>query len=87
VCTIIRSSTNFHDSEDEFCGIVRHVISYKQTDVLEVQTASIIRAIPTVMEEVGNSKTSVYFYETIRCHIPEDFHAHARRHENLNSLP
>jgi hypothetical protein len=37
------------------------------------------------MEAVGTSKTSVNFYKTTRCNIPEDSHLHTRRHENLKS--
>jgi hypothetical protein len=47
-------------------------------DVSDVLTASIIRAIST-------SETSVNFYQTARCNIPEYSHFHTRRRENLKS--
>jgi hypothetical protein len=54
---------------------LRLVISYKQTDVLEVLTASIIRAVKLisfVMKAVSTSKTQVYFYETTRAISQKD---------------
>jgi hypothetical protein len=44
------------------------------TDVSEVLTASIVRAIR--MEAVGTSETSVNFYQTIRHNTREDSHLH-----------
>jgi hypothetical protein len=44
-------------------------------DVLEVRTASIIRAhIVLMMEAVRTSETLVNFYETTRRNIPEGCH-------------
>jgi hypothetical protein len=54
----------------------------KLTDVSEVRTASIIRAM---MEAVRSSETSVIFKVTIRRYIPEDSKLHTRRRENLKS--
>jgi hypothetical protein len=50
-----------------------------------VLTASITRA--DLIQKVGTSKTSVNFYETTRCHIPEDTHLikspHRRAQRNI----
>jgi hypothetical protein len=48
------------------------VILQMSTDVPEVHTTSIIRVLK--MEAVCTSKTSVYFYKTMWCHIPEGCH-------------
>jgi hypothetical protein len=40
--------------------------------ISEVRTASIFRAM--MMEAVRKSETSVYYNETIRRNIPEDYH-------------
>jgi hypothetical protein len=48
------------------------VILQMSTDVPEAHTTSIIRVLK--MEAVCTSKTSVYFYKTMWCHIPEDCH-------------
>jgi hypothetical protein len=40
-----------------------------------MRTAS-IKAIALMMEAVRTSKTSMYFYETIRCYIPDGCHHH-----------
>jgi hypothetical protein len=37
------------------------------------------------MEAVRTYETSVYYNETTRRNIPEGYHLHARRRENLNS--
>jgi hypothetical protein len=56
------------------------------TDVLEVSTAAIIRAMMALlMEAVRAFETSVSLYETTRRNIPEGCHLHTRRHENLLS--
>jgi hypothetical protein len=59
------------------------------TDVSEVRTASIIRVINAIitlmMDAAHTSETSVYFNETTRRYIPEGYHLHIRRRENLNS--
>jgi hypothetical protein len=59
----------------------RRVVT-KWTNVLEVRTASITRAL---MEPVRTSETSVNFKVTTRRCIAEDFKFHTRRRENLNS--
>jgi hypothetical protein len=38
-----------------------------------------------IMVAVRTSETSVYFYKTTRRNIPEGFHRHTRRRENLKS--
>jgi hypothetical protein len=40
--------------------------------------------IYVMMEALGTSETSVNFYQTVRCNIPEDSHLLASR-ENLKS--
>jgi hypothetical protein len=65
--------------------MLRRVIWYKFTDVLDVLTSSIIRAIALMMEAVHTSETSVSFYKTTRRNIPEDGHLHTRLRENLKS--
>jgi hypothetical protein len=59
------------------------------TDVSELLTAFNIMAmmalIALIMEAVNTSETSVNFYETTRRSIPEDYHLHTRRRENLKS--
>jgi hypothetical protein len=62
-------------------GVLRHVFSQKLTDVQEVLTDSIIRAIKTV----STSETSVSLHKTTRYNIAEDGHLHSRRRENLRS--
>jgi hypothetical protein len=52
------------------------------TEVSEVRTASIIRAM---MEVARTSETSVHIYLTTRQCIPEDSELHTRRRENLKS--
>jgi hypothetical protein len=51
---------------DRMCSLVNF------TDVSEVLTASIIRAI--MMEAASTYETSVNFYQTTRRNIPEDGH-------------
>jgi hypothetical protein len=51
-----------------------NIVSLKQTDVLEVHTASTSKAIFLIMEGVRASETSVYFYETTRRIIAEGGH-------------
>jgi hypothetical protein len=41
--------------------------------------------ITLMMQSVYTSETSVYFYETIRCYIPEGCHLQTHRCENLKS--
>jgi hypothetical protein len=62
--------------------MLRSVVSSKLTDVSEVLTASIMRAM---MVAVSTSETSVNFYETARRNIPEHSHIHTRRRGNLKS--
>jgi hypothetical protein len=54
----------------------------KFTDVSEVLTASIIRAM---MEAARTSETLVNFYQTTRRYNPEESCLHTRRRENLKS--
>jgi hypothetical protein len=49
-----------------------------------LRTASIRVMIVLMMEAVHASETSVYFNETIRRYIPEDYQLHTRRRENMN---
>jgi hypothetical protein len=58
--------------------MLRRVDSSKLTDISEVLSASIIRALST-------TETSVSFYAATRRNIPEDGHLHIRCLENLNS--
>jgi hypothetical protein len=64
------------------CGFLRLVVPLKLTDYLELLTASIVRAIVVV----STCETSVSFYETAPCNVPEDSHLHTRRYKNLKSL-
>jgi hypothetical protein len=59
--------------------MLSHAISQKFTNVSEVLTASIIRAIALMME------MSVNFCVTALRNIPDDSHIHIRRRENLKS--
>jgi hypothetical protein len=80
-------------SEDDLSsGMLRRVVWWKFTDISEVLSASIFRAISIIralialqMEAVSTSETSVNFYQTTRRNIPEDSHLHTRRCENLKS--
>jgi hypothetical protein len=55
-------------------------------DVSEVRTASIIRALMTLMMKAeSTSDISVNFNVTTRCCIAEDFKLHTHSRENLNS--
>jgi hypothetical protein len=51
----------------------RRVVTLKWTDVSEVCTTSIIRAM---METVRASETSAYFNESIRCYSREGYLLH-----------
>jgi hypothetical protein len=53
---------------------MRLVVSLKYTDVSNMHTASINRAIVLVMEAVCTSETTVYFNETTLRYIPEGCH-------------
>jgi hypothetical protein len=63
--------------------MVRRVVCYELTDVSEVLTASIIRAL---VEAASISETSIKICRTMRCNIIEDSRIHIRRRENLKSL-
>jgi hypothetical protein len=54
-------------------------------DISEVRTASVIGLIALMMAAVNTSETSVNFYGTIRCNMPEGYHLLTRRLENLKS--
>jgi hypothetical protein len=60
----------------------------KLTDVSDVRTASIIRAMMAHCpdDEVRTSETSVNFNVITWRYIPEDPKLHTRRRENLKSL-
>jgi hypothetical protein len=49
----------------------------KITDFWEAATSILMT------EAVGTSETSVSFYKTTRCNIPEGSHLHIRRRKNL----
>jgi hypothetical protein len=66
-------------------GLLRCVVWYKYTDVSEVLTASIIRAIVLLMEAARTSETSGNVYQTTRRKSPENSHLHTRRRKNLKS--
>jgi hypothetical protein len=66
-------------------AILRRVVSQLLTDVSKVLTASTMREIALMMEAVITFKTSVNFYETKQCNVPENCCLHTRRHENLKS--
>jgi hypothetical protein len=59
-------------------GMLRSVVRYKLTDVLDGLIASIVRAVRT-------SETSVNFYQATWRNIPEDSCLHTGRCENLKS--
>jgi hypothetical protein len=61
--------------------MLRRVIWWKFTNILEVLPASIIRVL---MEAASTSETSVSFYQTTRGNIQEDY-LHTRCRENLKS--
>jgi hypothetical protein len=63
----------------------RRVVTLKLTDVSEVHTASIIRAIALMMEAVRISETSINLNVNTLHYIPEDSKLHTRRFENLKS--
>jgi hypothetical protein len=44
-----------------------------------------LNKIALMMEAVRMSETSMYLKETTRRHIPEGYHLHTRRRENLKS--
>lgn len=46
-----------------------------------------LHRIAAVMEAVRASETSVKFYQTIRCNIPENIFLRCRRRENRKSHP
>jgi hypothetical protein len=76
----VKSSTSLKYSV--LWDIARRVVTLKLTDVSEVLTAFIIRAM---MEAVRSSETFVNFSVTTRRYIPEDFILHNLRRENLKS--
>jgi hypothetical protein len=57
-------------------------ISFKQTDVSRVHTATKIRAR---MQAVHSSEALVFFNETTRRNTPEGCHLHTLHPENLKS--
>jgi hypothetical protein len=60
--------------------------SLAEVDASRVFTASIISAlIALIKEAVRTSVTSVNFYNTTLCDIPEGCHLHTRHRENLKS--
>jgi hypothetical protein len=59
-------------------GMRRREVSWKQTDVSEVRTVSVL------IEALRTSETSIYFHTTWH-YIPESCYLHARRRENLKS--
>jgi hypothetical protein len=60
-------------------------VSLEKTNVSEVRTASIIRAMALVKEAVRTFETSVYSNETALCYIPVGSNLSTRRCENLKS--
>jgi hypothetical protein len=64
-------------------GIHSRVVSLKQSDVSEVCTASIIKAMALMMETLRSSETSVYFNEIPRRCIAEGCRLHTCRRENF----
>jgi hypothetical protein len=42
--------------------------------------------VALMMEAASTPETSVNFYQTIWCNIPEDSHLHTHHHENLNLI-
>jgi hypothetical protein len=66
--------------------MLRRAVWLKFADVLEVLTASMIRAIITLMMEAeSTSETSVNLYQTTRRKNAEDSCLHSRRRENPKS--
>jgi 16S rRNA C1402 (ribose-2'-O) methylase RsmI len=66
--------------------MLRRVVWQKFTDVSEVLTASIIRAmIALIIEAARTSETLVNFYQTTRRYNPEHSHLRTHRLENLIS--
>jgi hypothetical protein len=62
-------------------GMTHHVVWYTLTDISEVLTVSIIKAL--MMEAVSTSETSGNIYQTTPHNIPEDSHLHTHCHKNL----
>jgi hypothetical protein len=57
--------------------MLRHVVWWELTNVSEVLTASIIRAITAMMmEAVSTSEILVNFHQATQCNILEDSHLH-----------
>jgi hypothetical protein len=68
--------------------MLRRLVSLVQTDVSELRTVYVIRAmnhsfIVLMMEGSHTSVMSVYSNETTWCYIPEDFKLHTRRSKKL----
>jgi hypothetical protein len=61
-------------------GLLRHLVSWKFTDVSVVFAASIIREM---MEAASTSETSVNFHQTIQRSNQEGKHLRTLRRENL----
>jgi len=61
----------------------RRVVSLKYTDVSEMRTTSIIKAI---IKAVCISETSVYSNETTRSYIPEDFNLQKNKGLHIHRL-
>jgi hypothetical protein len=62
--------------------MLSRVVWLKFSDILEVLTAFIIRAL-LMVETARTSEMSVNFYQTTRCNIPEDSRLHIGHNENL----
>jgi hypothetical protein len=57
--------------------MVRRIVWQKSTDISEELSASTIRVMSALMlEAISTTETSVGFYQTKRCTIPEDSHLH-----------
>jgi hypothetical protein len=56
---------------------VSHAGTRKLTDISEMLTASIIRAIALTEKEESTSKTLVSFYHTTRGNVPENMYLHS----------
>jgi hypothetical protein len=81
-----------HDfTEDDSSWMLRRAVWHELTDVSEVLTASIMRAMiimmitALMMEAVSTSETSTSFYQTARRNSAEDSHLYTCRRENLKS--
>jgi hypothetical protein len=79
-CNLGSNVTQYVYGEESLCLIIN-------CEIVKLHRCcnSSSRAIALMMEAVLTSETSVFFNEITRRYIPESYHLHTRRRENIKS--